>query len=191
MVKPSQGWIRPVFFGIWGIMVILEKLGPNTLDHELGNTKSNFRGNLVWGNFVIWAGTYEKESKISKSMIHINRGLTQLVKPSQGWIQAEGLICKWMFFDLWISNSFASFINHQGQNMQSSKWSDFEKQDGLVTKQKFPPLLKKYGIRRMMLMVDSYHSLNFSSMKTVKTILKDEHTSLCRKLSKVVNFPLR
>ena len=29
------------FFGIWGIMAILEKLGPNALDHGLGNRKSN------------------------------------------------------------------------------------------------------------------------------------------------------
>ena len=26
---------------------------PNTLDHGLGNTKSNFSENLVWGNLVI------------------------------------------------------------------------------------------------------------------------------------------
>ena len=93
LVKPSLGWIRPgFFFGTWGIMVILEKMSTNNLDHGLGNTKSNFQGNLVWGNLVIWAGTHEEESKISKSMIQINRSLTQLVMPSQGWVQAALLV---------------------------------------------------------------------------------------------------
>ena len=103
----------------------------------------------------------------------------------------KGTHCNRMFCDLWISNSFASFINHQGQNIQSSKLSDFEKKVILVTKQKFPSLLNTYGIQRVMLMVDSYHSSSVCTMKTLKTILTHGHTSLCRKLSKVVNFPLR
>ena len=46
-------------------------------------------------------------------------------------------------------------------------------------------------IQRIMLMVDSYHSSNVCTVKTAKTILTHWNTSLCRKLSKVVNFPLR
>ena len=30
-----------LFFGIWAIMTIYGKLSPNTLNHGLGNTKSN------------------------------------------------------------------------------------------------------------------------------------------------------
>ena len=41
-----------------------------------------------------------------------------------------------------------------------------------------------------MLMVDSFHSSNVCTMKTVKTILTHGHASLWRKLSEVVNFPL-
>ena len=103
----------------------------------------------------------------------------------------KGTHCNRMFCDLWIANSFASFINHLGQDIQSSKLSDFEKKVSLLTKQKFPSLLNNYGIQRMMLMLDSYHSSNVCTMKTVKTILTHGHTSLCRKLSKLVNFPLR
>ena len=60
-------------------------------------------------------------------------------------------------------------------------------------KQKFPSLWKKYGIRRMMLMVDSYHSFQFTCLhnKDSENILRQGHFSLCRKLSKVINFPLR
>ena len=39
----------------------------------------------------------------------------------------KGTNCNRMFCDLRISNSFASFINHQGQNIQLSKLSDLEK----------------------------------------------------------------
>ena len=90
--------------------------------------------------------------------------------------------CNRMFSDLWISNSFASFSNQQGQRRQSSKLSDFEKKFSLLTKQKFPSLLKKCGIQRTILMVDSYHSSNTCTMKTVKNILSDGYTSSCRKL---------
>ena len=41
-----------------------------------------------------------------------------------------------MFCDLWISNSFASFFDHQGQNIQSSNLSDFEKKVSVLSKQK-------------------------------------------------------
>ena len=64
------------------------------------------------------------------------------------------------------------------------------KKVSLLTKQKFPLLLKMYGIQRMILMVDSYHSLNVCTIKTMKTVLRRGHSSLCRKLSKVLNFPL-
>ena len=103
----------------------------------------------------------------------------------------KGTHCNRMFCNLWTANSFASFINHLGQDIQSSKLSDFEKKVSLLTKQKFPSLLNNYGIQRMMLMLDSYHSSNVCTMNTVKTILTHGNTSLCRKLSKFVNFPLR
>ena len=37
-----------VFFCIWGNIVILEKLGPNTLDHALGNMKSNSKSSALY-----------------------------------------------------------------------------------------------------------------------------------------------
>ena len=87
--------------------------------------------------------------------------------------------------------ALASFFNQQGQNIQSRKLSDFRKKVSLLIKQKSRSLLKKYGIQRMMLMVDNYHSLNVCTMKTLKTILTPGETFLCRKLSKVINFPLQ
>ena len=91
-----------------------------------------------------------------------------------------------MFCDLWISNS-CFICNYQGQNIQSTKLSNFGKKVSLLTKQKSPSLLKKYGIQRMILIFDSYHCLyNEGSV-----ILTPGHTSLCRKLSKVTNFSLQ
>ena len=42
-----------------------------------------------------------------------------------------------MFCDSWISTCFASFIKHQGQNIQSSKLSDFEKRSVFWQKKNF------------------------------------------------------
>ena len=46
-LKPSQGWVRPVF-GRLGIMAILEKLGLNTLNYGLGNTRSNSKSSVPY-----------------------------------------------------------------------------------------------------------------------------------------------
>ena len=103
----------------------------------------------------------------------------------------KGTHCNRMFCDLWISNSFASFINHQCQNIQSSKLSGLEKKVSLLIERKFPSLLYKYGIQRMIIIVDRCHISNVCTMKAVKAMLTHVHTSLWRKWSKVVNFPLR
>ena len=92
LVKPSQGWIQAGCFLVLGHYDNFGETEHKYPRSWLGNTKSNFCGNLVWGNLVIWVGTHKEDSKISKSMIHINRGLTQLVMPSQGWVRAALLV---------------------------------------------------------------------------------------------------
>ena len=47
-LKPSQGQVQTVFFGIFGNLAILEKLYSNTLDYGLGNRRSNWKPSALY-----------------------------------------------------------------------------------------------------------------------------------------------
>ena len=72
----------------------------------------------------------------------------------------KGTHCNRMFCDLWISNS-CFICNYQGQNIQSTKLSNFGKKVSLLTKQKSPSLLKKYGIQKFLIVIIVWMSVQW------------------------------